>query len=82
MPFYDYTCVECEKQISLFRLIAERDDPTYCECGKGSILTRTLSCIAPKATNKGTAKTRVNDFIKNAKTDLKDDKKSLSERVK
>ena len=82
MPFYDYVCTECNEEISIFRLMAERDEPIYCECGKGSALTRTLSCIAQKTKSKGTAKTRVNDFIKNAKTSLNDEKKSLSERMK
>ena len=82
MPFYEYSCPSCKFVTTEFRSISERDDEVLCEECKKSNLVRSISLLSQVPTPNTNAKTRVDSFIKKAKSDLKGEKKDLSRRTK
>ena len=47
MPLYDVRCTECGRGGTLFRIVAERDNLPYCECGGDQIRIISAPMLAP-----------------------------------
>ena len=81
MPRYAYHCSECNKEVTLFHLIAEEAPPCPL-CNSAEHLTKRLSAFATKS--KVQVKQKVGDttekFIETASAELKQQKKDLKDK--
>ena len=81
MPRYAYHCSECDKEVTLFHLVAEEAPPCPL-CNSVEHLTKLLSAFATK--RKQQVKQKVGDttekFIKSAGSELKQQKNDLKDK--
>ncbi len=81
MPRYAYHCSECNKEVTLFHLIAEEAPPCPL-CNTAEHLTKRLSAFATKSNIQ--VKQKVGDttekFIETAAAELKQQKKDLKDK--
>tara|TARA_R100000664_G_C2760088_1_gene150752 strand:+ start:2589 stop:2837 length:249 start_codon:yes stop_codon:yes gene_type:complete len=80
MPIYNYRCDKCEEEFRVSHSMTENQE--VCNiCGSIGTLTRVPSFFSKKPINKkDKVGTYVKDFIKDAKTDLEQQKEKLRER--
>ena len=81
MPRYAYRCTECDKEVTLFHLVAEEAPPCPL-CSSVEHLTKLLSTFATKRKQK--QKQKIGDtterFIETATAELKQQKKDLKDK--
>jgi putative FmdB family regulatory protein len=81
MPRYAYHCSECDKEVTLFHLVAEEAPPCPL-CNSVEHLAKLLSAFATKRKQK--QKQKIGDttekFIETAGAELKQQKKDLKDK--
>ena len=82
MPFYEYVCSSCKEEHLLFHSMAEDMTDSECpSCGEED-LTRVISSLEKVTKPNSTARSRIKDFIKSSKADLKLEREELESRSK
>ena len=78
MPRYEYECGHCTEVIQIFHSMDEGVDSCP-DCGSADIKKSFKTPIALSTKKEGAGKTGdiVNDFIKQAKEELKDEKREI-----
>lgn len=78
MPFYSYSCKACGEKFRVFHGMNEEQD--YCiACGASDSITRIYDKISLKNnSNKSTSSQRVDQFIKDSKEVLEQQKREAS----
>ena len=82
MPLYDYKCQECDKEFSQFLSVGDKLE--HCDCARKSEVKRQYNFEGQLSENDAGNKAGkiVNDFIKEAKEEVKRHKEELNKGVK
>ena len=82
MPFYEYICSSCKEEHLLFHSMVEDMTDSECPSCGDEKLVRVISSLEKVAKPSSTARSRVRDFIKSSKVDLKLEREELEGRNK